>query len=90
MAEIGDLRTKDLFFILKISIAFWIFCVVTDIVCCGVSPNSPSFLSVPQIEKVAEHCVSQLIIINVLVVHLRLSLLIDYHLFLDKLFLRTI
>ena len=41
MAEIGGFQTKDFFF--EINTIFCTFCVVTDIVCCCVPPNSASF-----------------------------------------------
>ena len=49
MAEIGGLQIEDLF--LGSMLFFCIYCVVTDIVCCGMPPNSASFISVLQVEK---------------------------------------
>ena len=54
---VSVLKTFFLFSFFEINIVFRIFCVVSDIVCCGVPPNSASFQSVPQVKKkVAEHC----------------------------------
>ena len=42
-------------FFLVINIGFCSFCVVTDIVCCCVAPNSASYVSVPLVKKSSEH-----------------------------------
>ena len=49
---------RKTFFFFEINIVFCIFCVVTDIVCCSVPPNSASFTVWVRrrLKKVAEHC----------------------------------
>ena len=49
MAEISGFWTVDLFFSGDQYCFFFIFCVVKDIVCYSVPPNSASFVGVPQV-----------------------------------------
>ena len=50
IAEICGFWTKTFFFS-KINIVFCVLCVITDIVCCSVPPDSASFVSVLQVKK---------------------------------------